>query len=51
MRHWRRECKEDGADTLRSKGLAPVERLSPRQWERLEFIQTRTETMPLATPP
>ncbi|MFF0227921.1 hypothetical protein [Streptomyces sp. NPDC004629] len=36
MRRWRREWEEGGADALRSKGPASVERLSPRQWERLE---------------
>ncbi|MFE3263009.1 helix-turn-helix domain-containing protein [Streptomyces sp. NPDC059215] len=36
VRRWRREWAEGGADALRSKGPALVERLSSRQWERLE---------------
>ncbi|MER6075673.1 winged helix-turn-helix domain-containing protein [Streptomyces sp. NPDC001817] len=36
VRRWRREWEEGGADALRSKGPASVERLSPGQWERLE---------------
>ncbi|MFD5574966.1 winged helix-turn-helix domain-containing protein [Streptomyces cadmiisoli] len=36
VRRWRREWEQGGADALRSKGLASVERLSREQWERLE---------------
>jgi transposase len=36
VRRWRRAWEEGGADALRSKGPASVERLSPGQWERLE---------------
>lgn len=36
VRRWRREWEEGGADALPSKGQASVERLSSRQWERLE---------------
>ncbi|WP_225102335.1 winged helix-turn-helix domain-containing protein [Streptomyces sp. CoH27] len=36
VRRWRREWEEGGADALRSKGPGSVERLSSRQWERLE---------------
>lgn len=35
VRRWRREWEQGGADALRSKGPASVERLG-RQWERLE---------------
>lgn len=33
---WRRAWREGGLDALRSRGPVSVERLSPRQWERLE---------------
>lgn len=36
VRRWRREWAEGGAEALRSKGPASVERFSSRQWERLE---------------
>ncbi|MER6461642.1 hypothetical protein ABT278_14355 [Streptomyces sp. NPDC001228] len=37
VRRWRRESEEGGAGALRSKGPASVERVSPEQWERLEW--------------
>ncbi|MFF5139337.1 winged helix-turn-helix domain-containing protein [Streptomyces sp. NPDC013157] len=36
VRRWRRAWEKGGEDALRSKGPVSVERLSPRQWERLE---------------
>ncbi|MCL6737637.1 helix-turn-helix domain containing protein [Streptomyces neyagawaensis] len=36
VRRWRREWEQGGADALRSKGSASVERLSSGQWEWLE---------------
>ncbi|MFJ9382046.1 winged helix-turn-helix domain-containing protein [Streptomyces sp. NPDC101455] len=36
VRRWRREWEEGGTGALHSKGQASVERLSSRQWERLE---------------
>lgn len=37
VRRWRREWEPGGADALRSKGPASVERLSRAQWEQREL--------------
>src|SRR5687767_7594872 len=36
VRRWRRQWREGGAEALRSRGPVSVERLSTRQWARLE---------------
>ena len=37
VRRWRRAWEQGGGDAVRSAGPASVERLSPAQWDRLEW--------------